>query len=236
MYYASRKLTEVEGRYFQFDRECLGVKWVCKKLQLYLIEKKFEVQADHKTLLTVLSKRTIPPSARVERWILFQQQFEAEVIHIKGRENHTNILSRAPEAEGDQDESRESNIFAYMHSVIEDARPGAITREKMSLETSKENTITMLKQAIELGEWHKFQGSIYKAVKDELRKCGNIVMRGGRIVMPESLWKHTLRLAHKGHQGMVRTKARLHCKVRWPQMDNCNDHRKSLLIIFICLD
>ena len=48
---------------------------------------------------------------------------------------------------------------------------------------------------------------------------GNIVMRGDRIVMPESVWKHTLRLAHEGHQGMVRTKTRLNGKVWWPQID-----------------
>ena len=217
VYYASRKLTEVEGRYSQLERECLGVKWACQKFQLYLIGRKFEVQTDHKALLKVLSRRASPPSARVERWILFLQQFEFEVIHIKGRENRADILSRVPEAEEDQDESRESNIFAY--SVIEDARPVAITREKISLESSKDKTITMLKQAIESGEWQKFQGSIYKAVKDELWRYGNIVMRGDRIVMPESLWKHTLRLAHEGHQGMVRTKARLRGKVWWPQID-----------------
>ena len=41
------------------------------------------------------------------------------------------LLNRAPKAEEDQDESRESNIFAY--SVIEDTRPVAITAEKISL-------------------------------------------------------------------------------------------------------
>ena len=34
-------------------------------------------------------------------------------------------------------------------------------------------------------------------------------MRGGRIVMPESLWNRTVLLAHEGHQGVTRTKSRL---------------------------
>ena len=46
-----------------------------------------------------------------------------------------------------------------------------------------------------------------------------VVMRRERIVMPESLWMHTIKLAHDGHQGMVRTKARLRSKVWWPQID-----------------
>ena len=44
-------------------------------------------------------------------------------------------------------------------------------------------------------------------------------MRGTGIVMPQSLRKQTIMLAHEGHQGMVRTKARLREKVWWPQMD-----------------
>ena len=44
-------------------------------------------------------------------------------------------------------------------------------------------------------------------------------MRGARIVMPQSLWKQTITMAHEGHQRMVRTKARLREKVWWPQMD-----------------
>ena len=37
--------------------------------------------------------------------------------------------------------------------------------------------------------------------------------------MPESLWKQIIELAHEGHQGMVRTTARLREKVWWPRMD-----------------
>lgn len=44
-------------------------------------------------------------------------------------------------------------------------------------------------------------------------------MRGTRIVMSQSLWKQTIMLAHKGYQGMIRTKARLREKVWWPKMD-----------------
>ena len=38
-------------------------------------------------------------------------------------------------------------------------------------------------------------------------------------VMPESLWKRKIKLFHEGHQGTVRTTARLRQKVWWPDMD-----------------
>ena len=37
--------------------------------------------------------------------------------------------------------------------------------------------------------------------------------------MPQSLWNKTITLAHEGHQGIVRTKARLRERVWWPQID-----------------
>ena len=58
-----------------------------------------------------------------------------------------------------------------------------------------------------------------KALSEELWVLGQLVLRGNRIVMSQSLWKHTIALAHEGHQGMTRTKARLREKVWWPNMD-----------------
>ncbi len=47
---------------------------------------------------------------------------------------------------------------------------------------------------------------MYKAISDEIWVLGQIVMRGNRIIMPGSLWKQTLSLAHEGHQGIVRSR------------------------------
>ena len=44
-------------------------------------------------------------------------------------------------------------------------------------------------------------------------------MRGPRIIIPSKLRKQTLNLAHEGHQGIVKTKARLREKVWWPGID-----------------
>ena len=46
-----------------------------------------------------------------------------------------------------------------------------------------------------------------------------LIMRGNKVVMPEKLWNQTIKLAHEGHQGMVRTKSRLREKVWWPNLD-----------------
>ena len=60
--------------------------------------------------------------------------------------------------------------------------------------------------------------TFYLAVKDELCVLGKLVLRGSRIIILESLRGEVLRLAHEGHQGIVKTKARLRMKVWWPKI------------------
>ena len=66
-----------------------------------------------------------------------------------------------------------------------------------------------MRKAVTTGDWTQLSGTTYKAVKEELWVVGQVVMRGAHVVMPQSLWKQTIMLVHEGHQGMVRTKARL---------------------------
>ena len=44
-----------------------------------------------------------------------------------------------------------------------------------------------MRQAIMTGDGSRLSGTVYKEVQRELRVIGQVVLRGGRIVMPESL-------------------------------------------------
>ena len=103
IYYASRKLSEVERRYFQFEREALAVRWAREKFYLYLCGVKFELRTDHKPLVVVLGNTSNPASAKIERWLLYLQQFQYEITYIRGIDNLADVLSRLPvvSAEGD---------------------------------------------------------------------------------------------------------------------------------------
>ena len=47
-----------------------------------------------------------------------------------------------------------------------------------------------------------------------------LVMRGTRIVIPQSLRSEVLRLAHEGHQGIMKMKTQLRTNVWWPKVDS----------------
>ncbi|KAF2891912.1 hypothetical protein ILUMI_14261, partial [Ignelater luminosus] len=49
----------------------------------------------------------------------------------------------------------------------------------------------------------------YRMIKDELCTMWNILLRGTRIVIPESLRQLVLKLGHEGYPGMVKMKGTL---------------------------
>ena len=217
IYYASRKLSKVEARYSQFEREALAVRWACEKFYLYLYGIKFEVCTDHKQLVTVFSAKSKPPSARIERWLLYLQQFQYTLTHIPGKDNAADVLSRLPVGSTQDEDTQETEDFAY--GVANAAVPAALLPKQVETASANDPTLQIVRKAVTTGGWTQLSDTIYKAVKDELWVVGQVVMRGTRIVMPQSLWKQTIMLAHEGRLGMVRTKARLRQKVWWPQMD-----------------
>ena len=113
IYYASRKLSKVEKRYSQFEREALAVRRACEKFYLYLYGIKFEIRTDHKPLVTVLSARSKPPSPRIERWLLYLKQFQYELTHIRAKDNAADVLSRLPFGQTQNEETSETEDFAY---------------------------------------------------------------------------------------------------------------------------
>ena len=217
IYYASRKLSKVETGYSQFAIEALAVRWACGRFYLYLYGIKFEICTDHKPLVTVLSAKSKLPSARIERWLLYLQQFQYTLTHIPGKANAADVLSRLPVGSTRNEDTQEIEDFTY--SVASAAVPATLVLKQVETATANDPTLQRVHKAVMTSDWTQLSGTIYKEVKEELWVVGQVVMRGTRIVMSQSLWKQTIMLAHEGHQGMVRTKPRLRVNVWWPKMN-----------------
>ena len=85
--------------------------------------------------------------------------------------------------------------------------PVALVPSEVEALSANDPTLELVRQAVISDDCSKLQGTLYKMVKDELWVIGQLVMRGGQIVMPESLRNRTVLLAHEGHQGVTRTKS-----------------------------
>lgn len=161
--------------------------------------------------MIVLSPKSKPPSARTQRWLLYLQQYQYELTHIRGKDNAADVLSCLSVGQTQDESTKETEDFA--HSVAREAVPAALVPKQVEIASENDPTLQLVRQAIITGDWNRLSGTFYKAVQDELWLIGQTVMRRNRIKMPENLWKQIIVLAHEGHQGMVRTKARLREKV-----------------------
>ena len=217
--FSSLSLTQIAQRYSQTEREALAVVWGCEKFHLYLIGTKFHIFTDHKALEVIYSPKAKPP-ARVERWAMHLQQYDFELHHRKGEGNPADSLSRQPLL---NTTSSCGVADQYVNFMEEKSVPKTMSIEQIANATKADEELQAISSSLKSGEWKK--SGLYYAVRHELLETGNgIILRGTKIVMPKSLQAQTLLLAHKGHQGIVKTKQLLRTKVWWVAMDKCAEN------------
>ena len=217
--YASRTLTPVERRYSQTEKEALGLVWACERFHHYIFGMPFELLTDHKPLEVIYSARS-KPSARIERWVLRLQQYDFKVRHIRGTANIADSLSRLPAAMAATTNATEE----YVRSVVAAATPRAIRTEEIAAATRDDRELREVLACLQSGRWDMAPAA-FRPVRAELAEVDGVLLRGTRLVLPQSLRARVLELAHEGHQGIVKTKERLRSKVWWPAIDRAAEKR-----------
>ena len=102
-----------------------------------------------------------------------------------------------------------------------------MTIDEVAMETAKDKTLTTVIQAILTNKWHGVEDGINKATfhtlhanraELSLAHKDSIILKGHRIVLPEALQNRAVKIAHAGHQGIVKTMALLWEKVWFKNM------------------
>jgi transposase InsO family protein len=220
--YANRSLSDVERRYSQTEKEGLALVWACERFKSYLLGIKFELLTDHKPLLSIYGKHS-KPCARIERWVLRLQEFDFEIVYIKGKQNIADPLSRLL----DPTRFSKSNISkadleenASVRLVAINATPSALTTKQIEVESASDSELGKVRACVQYGNWSNFDGpKLYVAIQHELCVIGQVVLRGNRLVIPINMRSKVIALAHEGHLGIVGTKQNLRSKVWWPGME-----------------
>ena len=211
--YASRSLTDVEKRYSQTEREALGIVFGCEKFHIYVYGIDFEIWTDHKPLTYIFSPKSKPP-VRIERWTLRLQPYTFKMVYTPGPKNAADALSRLSQNQGDK-VRHIADEYAFF--IAKNAVPKALTINEVRRKSSEDQEVRDIVQKIKAGK--SISKEKFRQMESEFSVVDGVVLRGTRILMPKSMRKETINLAHEGHQGIVRTKQRLREKVWWPGMD-----------------
>ena len=197
--FTSRKLTQVEQRYSQTEREALSVVWACERLHFYVYGIDFEVVTDHKALEILYSPKG-KPAARILRWYIRLLPYSFVVKYSPGRDNPADYFSRKPVSGSSEGETLATETAEYVNNILLDAVPNSISLQEVTIESLRDPVIQRLVECIRLDRWTGVEGiARYSKVRLELTCKTGIVMRGHRIVLPQALRSRAIMLAHASH-------------------------------------
>ena len=232
----SRSLTKTETGYPQIDRESLAQAWGMKQNRFYLLGRNFISFTDHRPLLPFYNAKK-KPTPRVEKHILWIQDLKYEMKYMPGKDNPTDWNSRHPEVIEDwtEEEKRKHNVdngeeirlnrvvaVRKLDKILSDA--GIRGNKPCSLEKiievgQQDKDYSATKHLVEQGKHNEVKGE-YKVIANELSVCEDLLMKGGKIVIPKgedgSIRRDIMEAAHEGHPGLTKMKSYLRSSVYWP--------------------
>ena len=99
----------------------------------------------------------------------------------------------------------------------------AVIIEDIQEATSKGLILQKVMEIMRNGEWEKYRKNpdleMYYHVKEELYEDQGMILRDGRIVLPEKLQRKATKTAHEmGHMGSTKTKEMMRRKYWFPKM------------------
>ena len=222
--YASRSLSSVEQRYAQVEKEALALTWACERFRDFLIGQHFELETDHKPLLSLLGAQaldTLPP--RIQRFRMRLMGYSYTISHVAGKDLWTaDTLSRAPlraEATRADNELMESTNI-YVDSIMDNLPVSATYMDTLRENLRADSVCSAVMKMCQDG-WPDNSSctsllKLYWAERAYLTVQDGLLLKGTRLVIPSAMRNDVLAKIHQGHQGVVKCRERARQSVWWP--------------------
>ena len=220
--YASRACTDAERRYAPIERECLAAIWGTEKYHHYLSGGSFKLVTDHEPLVPLLNNPQKKAPVRIERMRIKIMGYDYQAEYRPGKDNPADWGSRHPlKEEPLEEEELEHYVNLLTHSQIN----SAITIEEIKKHTAESEMMQKIIKMIQVGQRDIKNPAFepFKFVFPELAVVDGLVLRGDRIVVPNTLQNKIVNIAHEGHLGITKTKNLLRSRVWFPKMDKITE-------------
>ncbi|CAB4025806.1 retrotransposon-like family member retr-1 [Paramuricea clavata] len=225
--YASRSVTDCESRYATIELETLGMTFSCERFHQYIYGQEFEIETDHKPLVSIFKKSLIDSPPRIQRLRLRLQKYDFKLSYVPGKWMHTpDALSRAPLKLASKSDH---HIEAHVDGIIAVLQVTDEKLKEIKEETQKDKTMISLQNTIMQG-WPNERSNTsnelhaYWNIRDELSVHQGLILKGSKIVIPKKMRKEILIKIHAGHQGREKCKQRARQVVFWPGINSDIDN------------
>ena len=216
--YASKALTPTQQKYAQIEKELLAVVFGCAKFAEYIVGREVTVESDHKPLEAIMKKPLHVAPLRLQRMLVQLQRFPGiTVVYKRGESLHlADALSRA-HLEEYLTNAEQLDINLVEH-VISDQQLAKF------VEATKEDEILSDLQQVILSGWPDSRGHVplnaqqFWNYREELSVAHGLIVKGQKIVVPNSLRGEMVERLHEGHLGINKTIARAREVLFWPGM------------------
>ncbi|CAB4011829.1 Hypothetical predicted protein [Paramuricea clavata] len=142
---------------------------------------------------------------------------EPPVIEVRTRRGGSGHTSIQPQFEPLTDEQLE----AHVNWVVTNGVPPSPKIKEIHSATHFDPVLCDFYKAIENQrtiDGAKFRQ--HRIVGEKLSITKGVILRGNRIMTPKSLQNKVIKVAHEGHQGLVKDKQLLRSRVWFPKMDD----------------
>ena len=199
----------------------------------------FYIHTDHKPLVPLLTTKGLDElPVRIQRFRLRLMRFSYTVSHIPGKDlTVADTLSRAPtELSNTSDEEFQEEVEAFVNLVLQQSEIASGLQLKDIMENQLHDETCQVLTKYCQSEWPDRSHTAscakrYYPVASELSVCNNLLLRGDRIVIPQSLQQQMLAKLHCGHQGITKCRQSARQSIWWPGISKDIDTMISKCLI-----
>ena len=202
----------------------LAVVFGCKRFHTYVYGKHFTVESDHKPLEMIAHKNLSASPPRLQRMLMEIQGYDVRIMYRPGKEMIlADSLSRLPNKNNDYqiDLDLRVQFIQFSDDKLSNLKKASLIDPELSA----------LRHVIFTGwpDSYKKVPTIlrpYWSFRDELSIEDALILKGGRIIIPETMKEEILKNLHYAHQGIEKCKLRAKFSVYWT---NINDDIEKLI-------
>ena len=200
----------------------LAVVFGLERFKYYAYGRHVTIETDHKPLEAIFKKHLDQAPPRISRMLLRIQEYDVTVKYVPGKDIQlADALSRVNPCAGDEIDGLEIAVHE-IHATL-NASPMRIKSIKDA--TANDQLLQQLARTIHQG-WPDQRSDCPSQLlqfwnyRDELCVEDGMLIKGSRIIVPETLQAEALRQLHCAHQGSEKMKLRAKGVVFWAGINN----------------